>query len=86
MRNTTVPSEFEELLEINARTVDAPIRQIRGFVQTVSDQIARIPLLIEEAQEKGATKESPMTLTLALHVSLDPEVQEQLSAELKRLS
>jgi hypothetical protein len=80
LRNTIVPSEFEEILELNARMVDGPIRQMREFIQTVGDQIARLPILIEEAEAEGATEEAPMTLTLSLTLSLDEDVQEELDA------
>jgi hypothetical protein len=85
LRNTSVPSEYEEILELNARMADGPIRQIREFVQDVADQIARIPFLIEEAAAGGATKDSPMVLTLTLNLSLDESNQEALHAALERM-
>lgn len=85
LRRTSVGSEYEELLELTARMVDGPVRQIRDFIQLAADQIARIPVLAEEAKAKGATKESPMTLDLTLHVELDQENQESLHAVLRCL-
>jgi hypothetical protein len=85
LRSTSVPSDYVELLEFTARTVDGPVRQIHEFIQLAADQIARIPILVEEARAKGATKESPMALNLTLHVELDEENQEKLHAALDRL-
>jgi hypothetical protein len=84
LRNTIVPSEFEEILELNARMVDGPIRQIREFIQTVGDQIARLPILLAEAEAQGATEEAPLTLTLSLTLSLDDDVEEELDAAFRR--
>ena len=85
LRNTTVPGEYVDLVELTARMADAPIRQIRDFIRLVADQIARIPLLLDEAREGGATVESPMTLELALRLDIDPANQERFYAELGRL-
>jgi hypothetical protein len=86
LRRNRVASEYEELLELNARMVDPLIRQIRDFIQHIADQIARIPLLIEEASAKGATPDAPMTLDLTLHVELDQENQERIHAAIEHLS
>jgi len=85
MRNTNIRSDFEEVLELTARMADGPIQQIREFIQLVADQVARIPVLLQEAETKGATIEAPMELELTLHVELDPENQAQLLAALNRL-
>jgi hypothetical protein len=85
LRNTNAPGEYEDVIEQVARMVDGPIRQIHGFVQQVADEIARIPVLTEEAEKKGATKENPMTLTLALSLSVDDDVQDELHAALRRI-
>jgi hypothetical protein len=85
LRSTSVPSEYNELLELTARMADGPIRQIREFIQLVADQIARIPVLLKEAEAQGATSESPMALTLTLHVALDEENQKELHAAVDRL-
>jgi hypothetical protein len=65
--------------------VDRPLAKIRDFIQLVADQIARIPLHVEEAKAKGATTESPMALDLALHLELDPENQKSLLDTLARM-
>jgi hypothetical protein len=80
LRSTSLASDYHEILELTARMADGPVRQTRDFIQRSADQIARIPLLIDEAKSKGATTESPMEVELILHVELDPENQEQLQA------
>lgn len=80
LRSVSVASEYHAILELTARMADGPVRQTRDFIQRAADQIARIPLLIEEANSKGATTESPMEVELVLHVELDPENQRQLQA------
>lgn len=86
LRNASVDGEYEEIVEIAARMVDGPIRQIREFVRLVADQIAQIPLLEEEAREQGATTDSPKTLTLALSLSIDDGVGDEFQAAIKRVS
>jgi hypothetical protein len=85
LRNTTVPSDWVELVELVARMADGPVRQIREFIQLVAAQIAQIPLLMEQARNAGATVESPKVLELTMELELDPANQEKLYAELDRL-
>jgi hypothetical protein len=85
LRNSNVPSDYDEILELTARMADGPVRQIREFVQAVADQIAQIPVLTEKAAAEGATKESPMILTLTLSLTLDESNQEALHAALERM-
>lgn len=85
LRRTNVAREYAEVLELTARMVDRPLAKIRDFIQLVADQIARIPLHVEEAKAKGATTESPMALDLALHLELDPENQKSLLDTLARM-
>jgi len=85
LRNSSVPGDYEDVVELIACMVDGPVRQIREFSQNVADQIARLPIMLEEAEEKGATTDSPMTLTLTLSLSLDQGDQAKLDAEFERL-
>ena len=84
LRTMNVDEEYEEILELTARMADGPVRQIHDFVQLVADQIARIPILEEEAAEKGATRDSPTILTLTLSLSLEEGSQEELHAAIAR--
>jgi hypothetical protein len=85
LRNTSVSEDYAEVLELIARMVDGPARQIRDFTQHVGDQIARLPSLLKEAEKSGATVESPMTLTLTLSLSIDKQVQNELDSAFDRL-
>jgi hypothetical protein len=85
LRNTSVSEEYGEVLELIARLVDGPVRQIRDFTQHVGDQIARLPFLLQEAEQSGATVESPMTLTLTLSLAMDEQVQDELQSAFVRL-
>lgn len=85
LRNTSVSEEYGEVLELIARLVDGPVRQIRDFAQFVGDQIARVPFLLQEAEQRGATVESPMTLTLTLSLSVDKQVSDELESAFVRL-
>lgn len=85
LRNTSVTEDYAEVLELIAQMVDGPARQIRDFTQYVADQIARLPLLLKEAEESGATVESPMTLTLTLSLTIDEQVQNELDSAFDRL-
>ncbi|HEY5053944.1 MAG TPA: toll/interleukin-1 receptor domain-containing protein [Solirubrobacterales bacterium] len=86
LRGVSVPGEYDEVTELTAGLVNGPVRQIRDFIQLVADQIARIPVLLKEAEAKGATTESPMSLELVLHVELDGNVEEELHEALGRLT
>lgn len=75
LRSNSIASDYHEILELTARMADGPVRQTRDFIQRSADQIARIPLLIEEARCEGATTESPMEVELVLHVELTPKIR-----------
>jgi len=79
LRNTSVPSVFSELFETTACFVDAPIRQIRDFIDTAADQMAALPELTAEA-----TVEHPVRIALTLKLDADPAVQERHARALKR--
>lgn len=85
LRNVSVPEEYQDIVEQTARIVDGPVRQIHDFVQQVADEIARLPILLEEANKQGATVDNPFTLTLALTLSVDDGVMDELQAAMNRL-
>jgi hypothetical protein len=84
LRTMNVDEEYEEIVELTARMADGPVRQIHDFVKLVADQIARIPILEEEAAKNGATRDSPAILTLTLTLSLDEGSQDELHAAIAR--
>jgi hypothetical protein len=69
MRGTAVPDRFEEALEATACFVDAPIAQIREFIDMAVDQIGHLPDLAATG-----TDEEPAELRLELELSADPAV------------
>jgi hypothetical protein len=80
LRATMVPEMFEEMLEVTACFVDAPIVTIREFVDMVADQIARVPEVAV-----GGTEEKPAKLLLEATLALDPAVQERHERALEKL-
>lgn len=85
LRNTSAPEDYEDILELIARMVDGPVRQVRDFTQQVADEIARIPILLQEAEDAGATTDEPMAVRLTLNLSIEDAVEEELEAEFDRL-
>jgi TIR domain len=81
IRNTDCGSEDEEVIELTAQMVDQPLREIREFIQTCADQIARFGILSE-----GGTDEQPIEIRLALRLTIDEQVQERVHAALNRAS
>jgi hypothetical protein len=80
LRNATVPGAFGELREATACFVDAPIEQIRDFIDHAADRTSRLPELTV-----GATVENPVTLELVLKLDVDPAVQERHRKALRQL-
>ncbi len=79
LRNASVPDAFTELLEATACWVDAPIEQIRDFIDVSAEQTARLPELAADA-----TVENPVTIELVLKLEADPKVQERHANALRR--
>jgi hypothetical protein len=79
LRNVSVPDVFSELLETTACFVDAPIRQIREFIDNAADQMSALPELSADA-----TLEHPVKVELTLKLETDPAVQELHRKALQR--
>jgi hypothetical protein len=62
-----------------AQMVDQPLREIREFIRTYADQIARLNILSE-----GGTEENPVEIELTLTLTIDSQVQDQIFAALER--
>lgn len=73
LRNTSVPSVFDDVLEASACLVDAPLMQIRRLIQTYIDEISRLPELAV-----GASEEHPIKITLEITVVLDEAAKKRL--------
>jgi TIR domain len=80
LRAATVPEIFEELLEVTACFVDAPIAAIREFIDSAADQIARLPELAA-----GGTVEQPVKIQLKITMTLAPDVQARHAKALEQL-
>jgi hypothetical protein len=72
LRNCTVPDLFDEVVAILPHMVDAPIAEIREFVEDVVDEISHIPQLLAE---KG---DEPIRIKLKLTLTVNDEVSERL--------
>jgi hypothetical protein len=79
LRNTDGEVGEEEVLELMAQMVDQPLREIREFIRTYADQIARLNILSE-----GGTEENPVEIELTLTLTIDSQVQDQIFAALER--
>ncbi len=79
LRSTSVPSVFDDVLEISACLVDAPLVQVRKLIQAYVDKISRLPELAV-----GASDEHPIRITLEFTVALDKAVQTRLDDAIQR--
>jgi TIR domain len=72
LRNTSVPSLYEEVLETTACLIDGPILSVREFIDHVAHQTARLPELAGDG-----TDEYPITLTFELKLDIEDEIVER---------
>jgi len=80
LRNASVPSEYEEVLETTACVIDGPVLSVREFIDHVAHQTARLPELASDG-----TDEHPITLTFELKLDIEDEVVERNSRAWKKL-
>lgn len=69
LRNTSVPTVYEEVLETTACLIDGPILSVREFIDHVAHQTARLPELAADG-----TEEHPITLTFELNLAIEDGV------------
>jgi hypothetical protein len=81
LRSATVPRKFRELLEATACFVDAPLREIRRFIDDAADQTSRLPELTADA-----TEDNPVRVEMTLTLAADPVVQQRHKAALEQLT
>jgi len=67
LRNAGVPQRFRDLVETTACLVDAPILQIREWIDSLADTTSRLPEIVA-----GATPEHPAKVEMNLKVEIDP--------------
>lgn len=80
IRNTSVPSIWEEVRELTARMVDQPLLQIRTFIDEAVEQFGRLPRLLAERRDG----DPPFNIDLLLELSVGEEVVEALTSALDR--
>jgi hypothetical protein len=82
LRNTSVPSVYEEVLETTACLIDDPVVSIREFIDHAADDTARLPELAADA-----TDDHPVTIKFTLTLEIEDEVVDrnnQAWAKLRR--
>jgi hypothetical protein len=72
LRNTSVSSELEDILETTACFADAPLMQVRDFIDHAADQLSRVPEL-----RAGASEANPLVLNLSLTLAVDTTVHDR---------
>jgi hypothetical protein len=80
LRNSSVPTVFDELVETNACFIDQPAQSIYEFVDNAADQTSRLPELAA-----AGTDEHPVKIELDLKFAIDPAVKERHSRALEHL-
>jgi hypothetical protein len=81
LRSASVPGKFRELLEATACYVDAPLHEIRRFIEDSADTTSRLPELAEDG-----TAENPAQIELTLTLAVDPAVQDRHRRAVQRLT
>lgn len=79
VRNTDAGAQDEEVIEMAAQLVDRPLQEIRDFIRTCADQVARLDLF-----SRAGTKENPVEIRLTLTLTIDEQIQDQIFAALER--
>jgi hypothetical protein len=77
LRGTHVPEDFRRLYDTVAEMVDQPTREIREWVDTVVEEIDRLPEIIRN--------DEPVTLDLTLTITADAAVNARFEQELEDL-
>lgn len=72
LRNASVPSVYEEVLETTACLIDGPVLSVRGFIDHVAHQTRKLPELARDG-----TDEHPITLTFELKLDIENEIIER---------
>lgn len=79
VRNTDVGGQEEEVIELAAQLVDRPLHEIRDFIRSCADQIARLEIL-----SKPGTEQNPVEIRLTLELTIDQQIQDQIIVALER--
>jgi hypothetical protein len=79
LRGLPVEERFERVVELSSSFVDKPVGQLLDFVGRVVAEIDPLPSLLREESPE------PISIELTCTLSIDEEVQRELSDELARL-
>jgi TIR domain len=79
LRSAAVDHRFQRVVELVSASIEGPLRQFREFVDEVVAEIDRLPALLREETTE------PRRIVLTLTLSMDEEVEKELSYELERL-
>jgi hypothetical protein len=78
LRAEGVPPKYRRLYDIAAEMADAPLRQIRDFIDDTVAKLDGLPLAVRQGV--------PITIELTLEIKLDDEVMARYQGELDRLA
>jgi hypothetical protein len=81
VRSADAPEEFGKALELAAHAADAPVDQIREFVDRTVEQLEQIPEHLERPETER--EEHPLHLELTLALSADEALMDEAIAELR---
>jgi hypothetical protein len=84
VRSAVPPDELRKAIELAAHAADAPIQQIREFVDRTAAQLEQIPEYLRrpESERKDQTLQLELTLTLSADEALLDEALSELQAAL----
>ena len=79
LRSTRVAEDHERLFDLLASFADQPLSEFRAFVESCAAEMGNVPVLL------ATPGDAPMTLRLALTVTVDDVVVRAYEKEAKRL-
>jgi hypothetical protein len=79
IRGAVIPERFRRLFELVALLVDEPIEQIRTFIDRTVAELDRVPELLADPDGE------PVTISLALILSIDNHKVSELNRELRHV-
>lgn len=80
IRNSSVPDEWTELVDLTARLVDPTVLQIRTFIDKAVEDLGRVPELV--AQHRDG--DPPIRIDLQLELAVDDKVVDAIPAAFER--
>jgi hypothetical protein len=81
VRSADPPEEFRKAVELSAHAADAPLLQIREFVDRTVEQLEQVPKHF--ARPEDEREENPLLLEVTLTLSADDALVDEALAELQ---